>query len=226
LLAGTFASTLPMTRPPANPKVYHIMHVDRLLSVIDDGNLFCDAEMIQRQGCGTTIGMNKIKRRRLQLELESHPGLHVGECVPFYFCPRSVMLFLLYRGNDPDLSYQEGQGPIIHLELDLHEAVEWAKAKGLRWAVTLSNAGAFAFEDRCDLDDLDEIDWNAVAARDWRDPDVKHRKQAEFLIEHRVPWELVRRIGVLSTGTARKALAALEKSDHRPHVQVKTEWYY
>jgi len=215
-----------MTQPPANPKVYHILHVDRLPSIIEDGHLFCDAEIIKRLGCGTNIGMNRIKQRRLQLALESHPGLHVGECVPFYFCPRSVMLYLLYRGNDPDLSYQEGQGPIIHLELDLHEVVKWAEAEKLRWALTLSNAGAFAFEDRCDLTNLNEIDWNAVAARDWRDPDVKHRKQAEFLVEHRVPWNLVKRIGALSKGVALKALAALENATHRPPVELRTDWYY
>jgi ssDNA thymidine ADP-ribosyltransferase, DarT len=80
-----------MTQPPAKPKLYHIVHVDRLPSILAAGHVFCDAVMVQRKECGTTIGMNKIKQRRLQIELDCHPGLHVGECVPFYLCPRSVM---------------------------------------------------------------------------------------------------------------------------------------
>jgi len=72
---------------------------------------------------GTTIGMTAIKTRRLSLPLESHPDLHVGDCVPFYFCPRSVMLYLIHQANHPDLSYRGGQGSIIHLEADLHETV-------------------------------------------------------------------------------------------------------
>ena len=89
--------------PPVSPKIYHIVHVDRLASIVADGFLFSDAEMAQRPVNGTIIGMNDIKARRMnELTLDSHPGLHVGQCVPFYFCPRSVMLFLIYRRN-PEL---------------------------------------------------------------------------------------------------------------------------
>jgi hypothetical protein len=34
---------------PANPRVYHIIHVDRLSSVIADGHLWCDEVMVGRQ---------------------------------------------------------------------------------------------------------------------------------------------------------------------------------
>jgi hypothetical protein len=46
---------------------------------------------------GTTIGMDSIKQRRLTKSLNSHPDLRVGDCVPFYFCPRSVMLYNIYK---------------------------------------------------------------------------------------------------------------------------------
>ena len=66
--------------------------------------------------------MNQIKERRLkELTLSSHPGLHVGDCVPFYFCPRSIMLYLIYRANHPELAYRGGQKPIVHLEADLQQ---------------------------------------------------------------------------------------------------------
>ncbi len=70
---------------PADPKIYHIVHVDRLPSIIADGGLLCDAEIAQREPVGTTIGMNDIKQRRLtELRLNSRADLHVGACVPFY----------------------------------------------------------------------------------------------------------------------------------------------
>jgi hypothetical protein len=73
------------------------------------------------------IGMNNIKQRRLtELTLDSHPGLYVGQCAPFYFCPRSVMLYLIHKRN-PELAYKGGQEPIVHLEADLRDAVAWAK---------------------------------------------------------------------------------------------------
>ena len=70
---------------PAAPKIYHIVHVDRLPSIVADDNLWSDAEIVQRNPPGTTIGMNSIKHRRLhELDLTSRPGLRVGACVPFY----------------------------------------------------------------------------------------------------------------------------------------------
>ncbi len=104
---------------PAQPKIYHIVHMERLPSIISDQYLWCDAKMVGRSQQETTIGMNHIKQRRLhELCLNSHPHLHVGDCVPFYFCPRSIMLYLIYRANDADLQYQDGQDVVIHLEAD------------------------------------------------------------------------------------------------------------
>ncbi|MFA7664976.1 MAG: DarT ssDNA thymidine ADP-ribosyltransferase family protein [Burkholderiaceae bacterium] len=75
---------------PPQPRIYHVAHVDRLPSIVADGFLWCDAEVIRRAPAGTSIGMSRIKQRRLhELRLGSHPHLYVGDCVPFYFCPRS-----------------------------------------------------------------------------------------------------------------------------------------
>jgi hypothetical protein len=210
---------------PAEPKIYRIVHVDRVPSIIADGWLWCDAEIIHRFPPGTTIGMNGIKQRRLnELTLTSHPDLHVGDCVPFYFCPRSIMLYLIHQANHPELVYRGGQGPIVHLEADLRQTVAWAEMQGQRWAFTLSNAGAYYFEDRCDLTQLGEIDWNAVEARKWQR--CKEGKQAEFLIECRFPWELISRIGARSQQVSRQVTTALQAAAHKPRVEIKPEWYY
>ena len=102
------------------------------------------------------------------------------------------MLYVIYMKNHPELVYRGGQGPIVHLEADLRDTVAWADQNRLRWAFTLSNAGSFYFEDRCDLAQLIEIDWDAVEARNW--DNRKESKQAEFLVERAFPWELVERI--------------------------------
>jgi len=181
--------------------------------------------MVQRQGTGTTIGMSRIKARRLnELDLSCHPNLRVGHCAPFYFCPRSVMLFLIYRRND-ELTYQGGQEPIVHLEADLHAAIAWAQKNGRRWAFTLSNAGAYYFEDRSDVASLGEINWDAVQARQWAGS-RKEGKQAEFLIEHAFPWHLVERIGVYSQAYVQPVSKAMQGAAHRPVIEIKRDWYY
>ena len=208
---------------PAHPKIYHIAHVDRLPSIINDKCLWCDAEIIQRSLSGTAIGMNSIKQRRLNKTLSSYPNLRVGDCVPFYFCPRSVMLYLIHQANDDRLAYQDGQGPIIHLQADLQAVVAWANKNGRRWVFTLSNA-AYPGRDRKDLAKLQEINWAAVQAANWKYH--KQEKQAEFLLEYSFPWELVEKIGVKSRAAYDRVANALTANGRRPQIELRRDWYY
>ena len=211
----------------ANPKIYHIVHVDKLASIAADGCLWSDLELAQRPVTGTVIGMNNIKARRMnELRLASHPDLFVGQCVPFYFCPRSVMLYLIHRQNS-ELTYQGGQGPIVHLVADLNAVVEWAQVNGQRWAFSLSNAGSYYFEDRCNLVHLNEINWAAVRENsNWSGSPTKEQKQAEFLIEQQFPWHLVEEIAVINQLTGQQAVQAIAGVAHRPGVQIRPAWYY
>lgn len=208
---------------PSNPKIYHIVHVDRLPSIIESGGLLCDAQMTKYSSKGTTIGMKHLKEMRLKRPLRSHSDLLVGDCVPFYFCPRSIMLFMI-SVKSQSLSYRGGQEPIVHLEADLRQTVAWAEKNNLRWAFTLSNASSRIFQDRCDLNQLNDIDWDAVRATRWTEKKVG--KQAEFLIEQRFPWELVSCIGVLSNRIYSEASVARNAAQHRPPVEIKPKWYY
>ena len=209
---------------PSNTKIYHIVHVDRLPSILADGSLWCDRVIRQRNTQGTTIGMNSIKDRRLSLPLSSHPGLHVGDCVPFYFCPRSVMLYLIYRANHEELAYHGGQEPIVHLEADLNGVVSWADQANHSWAFTTSNAGSNYFTDYSDLGHLNQIDWTAVAANDWAN--CREKKQAEFLVEDSFPWGLVERIGVRSRSIQNSVHGVLRGTSHQPPVTILPGWYY
>jgi hypothetical protein len=112
----------------------------------------------------------------------------------------------------------------------VHEAVAWAAEQRRRWAFTLSNAGARYFEDRSDLAQLDDLDWEAITTRQWSgngvDPFVKERKQSEFLIESEFPWHLVERIGVRSSAIYRQVVNLIAEHEHRPVVEIKPDWYY
>lgn len=170
--------------------------------------------------------MNAIKQNRLKLPVKCHVGDYVGEFVPFYFCPRSIMLYVLHMANQPGLTYRGGQGPIIHLESDLGRVVAWADANKRKWAFSLSNAGASYTQFRSDLNLLSEVNWPAVAATDFRSADIKEGKQAEFLMHESFPWELVERIGVISPGMAQQVSNAMQGRGHRPQVEIKREWYF
>lgn len=200
------------------------MHIDKLDSVLRSGGLLPDSEVMKHQLAGTVIGMNHIKQRRLnELRLQSYPNLYVGQCVPFYFCPRSVMLFLIDRKNI-ELLYTCGQAPVIHLEADFHKTIDWAAKWSFRWAFTLGNAGAKLFEDRADVNLLHELDWAAINATNWKD--CRDAKQAEFLVERGFPWPLVERIGVYDQERYTMVMERLQHEQHKPIVSIEKNWYY
>ncbi len=216
-----------MSRTALRPKLYHITHVDNLAGIVADDCLVSDATMLARRGPAQEIGLSTIKRRRVEeLKVSCHSGTMVGDYVPFYFCPRSVMLFVIHCANHPELSYRGGQDPIVHLEADLQTVIRWAEHNSIRWAFSLSNAGAYYTEFRCREDELDSLDWAAIAATDFRAPEVKERKQAEFLVHSSFPFGLVERIGVRSNAIKQRALAALTRSIHKPAVELRTDWYF
>lgn len=215
-----------MSNPPERPKIYHITHVDNLAGIVAAGGLFSDSRVARDGGPSSMIGMPTIKERRLRLPVGCHPGRRVGEFVPFYFCPRSIMLYVISCGNHPSLTYRGGQRPIVHLQADLHETVEWADDQGVAWAYSLSNAGAAYAQFRNRLHDLGDIDWDAVQNSDFREPDVKESKQAEFLVDGFFPWHLVELVGVYSSALLDQVRLVLPPSAVRPSVAIRGDWYY
>ena len=110
-------------RIPRRPKIYHITHGANLQGIVDAGGLFADSERV-RGVPPRRVGMSEVVARRKQLPVPCHPATCVGDYVPFHFCPRSVMLYVISRGNHPSLTYSAGQEPIVHLEADLYTVVD------------------------------------------------------------------------------------------------------
>lgn len=210
----------------SHPQVYHITHIDNLAGILRDGALLSDAAMTNRGGPSSVIGMSGIKARRLQLLVYCHAGTKVGEYVPFYFCPRSIMLFVIHKGNHPNLAYRGGQGAILHLEADVLRIIAWASSIGRKWAISLGNASTRYARFECTANALGLLNWQAIANNDFTDPDVSEGKQAEFLVHESFPWTLVDRIGVQNQRMRQRVRQVVQSSSHRPSVDVLPSWYF
>ena len=140
------------------------------------------------------------------------------------------MLYLLHMGNHKGVDYKDGQQNIIHLVADAYNVIEWASQYQVRWAMTLSNAASFYFEDRSTIAGFDEINWQAVSATKWAgngvSREIKEGKQAEFLIEKSFPWQFVENIGVFSDNIGNQVIRMLSGNEYRPEVSIKRDWYY
>lgn len=208
---------MPGTVPP-NPSIFHITHVGNLPSIIAHGCLWSDGQRIARALAPTNIGYSHIKARRLNRPVRVGNGGNLGDYVPFNFCPRSVMLFVVSRGHQ---DYGGGQDEIVHLV----SSVDTANALVKPWAFTDQHADlAYAsyFNSRAKLN---EVDWNVMPLAQWGGNDeVKAKRQAEFLVRDSFPWSAVEHIGVKSAAVAAKVQALLPSG--MPPVAVQASWYY
>jgi len=168
------------------------------------------------------IGHTHIKARRLNRNVPVGPQGTVGDYVPFYFAPRSPMLFAISRGNVA--GYTAGQQPVIYL-CSSTEAVDAAK---LPWVFTEGHADMGYTDFFDDLKDLEKIDWKLMTAKYWNatpeDPDRSRRRQAEFLVKTFFPWKLVKQIAVYGNATAKIVNDILE--GNAPPIVIQQGWYY
>ncbi|MCE2572665.1 type II toxin-antitoxin system toxin DNA ADP-ribosyl transferase DarT [Motilimonas eburnea] len=199
-------------------KVSHITHIDNLASVLSHGCLWSDAKRIELGLINRNIGYSHIKNRRLVRPVTVAAGGTLGQYVPFNFCPRSVMLFVIHKGHE---DYQDGQERVLHLISDTD-------------SIRLTNEHCFFTDIHADLDYAEQIDdferlgeldiARIIREKYWQD--FKEEKQAEFLAFEFVPWHAIAQIGVKTQEIADEVDLLLNGAQHRPEVVVRPEWYY
>jgi hypothetical protein len=203
---------------PANPRLFHITHVENVPSILAHGRLWSDSQRIRRNLVTTNIGYSHIKQRRLGRPVTTPFGGKLGDYVPFNFCPRSVMLYVVSRGHD---EYAGGQEEIVHLVSSVNTAI----ALNTPWAFTDLHADLRYATYYTSLDKLSEVDWTVMPLAYWsRDDDTKQKRQAEFLVHESFPWSAVELIGVKNAASAAKLRPLL--AGGAPPVAIRPDWYY
>ncbi len=204
--------------------IYHITHLRNLASILIQGGLCCDVLTAERALNPISIAHSHIKERRARRQVPVAAGGTLADYVPFYFAPRSPMLYVINRGAVA--GYTEGQHPIVHLVASAERVAQ----EGLLFAFTDGHADMVISRFFEDLQALDQIDWKVMQATFWNDTDEdgdrKRRRQAEFLVHRFFPWTLIQAIGVISTQMAHEVQQILHASTHHPQVTVNQRWYY
>jgi hypothetical protein len=204
--------------------IYHITNINNLPDILRYGGLFCDSEMDRRGIKSVCIAYGALKERRAKTRVPVAAAGTLADYVPFYFCPRSPMLYAIHCGSVEN--YQRGQNEIIHLV----SSVEKNDSADRRWCFTDGHAVEAITSFYETLNDLDKIDWNVTSSWSWgnkdNDLDRKRRKQAEFLTHEFFPWDLVDSIGVMDNNRKSEVERMMESNPHQPPVAVMLDWYY
>jgi hypothetical protein len=214
--------------PSTDHWLYHFTHLDNLPSIRATRHLSCD--VTARTGLmGVEVGARDIKERRRRRVVPISPGGHVGDYVPFYFAPRSPMLYRIacdHRDAIPD-RYQGGDRPLVYLVTTIDAVL----GEALDWVATDGNAATATTEFTSDLVALETlVDWPLMGMKRWNgteeDPDRQRRRLAEFLVHRRVPLSLIRWVATYDESYKAQVSALMAGSPLAGRIITRPDWYY
>jgi hypothetical protein len=208
-----------------NKSIYHITHLKNLSSIIATDGLKSSRSLEQQEINYQNIAHATIQSRRRSFHVPCGPKKSIHDYIPFYFSPRSPMLFSIHKGNVD--GYDDGQEPVIHLCTTI-ETVDQAERSSFVFTDGHAIMSNSQFYD--DLVDLYKIDWKIMKKKYWadtpEDPDRKRRRQAEFLVYKFFPWKLITDIGVMTANIQKEIAQIVRESSHQPNIEVRRNWYY
>ena len=223
--------------PSANAtRLFHITAVANLPAICRAGAL-----VSKNAGAAAGVAYQNIAHAGAQSARSARrapvpPGGLVHDFVPFYFAPRSPMLSAIHTGKVVGCTL--AQEDVVHFETTVAQAT----ADGEDFVFYDRNATLAFSTPYTDLSRLqDGIAWDLLTEPPCLDGFCKYfmnrhqperyadrmeRRQAEFLVRHRLALARFTRVGVCNAAKAAEVLAILQQAGVPLAVEVKTDWYF
>lgn len=207
--------------------VFHFTHVDHLPTVITHG-LLSDSAAQARGVLTTEVGNHAIKDQRRQRAVSLPPAGAVADYVPFYFAPRSPMMFSISQGNVS--TYQGGTARLVYLVSTLEHLHQLGHGPVLTDRNAALHYAEYRAFDPADPVGDDFIDWTLMLNKYWNntadEPQRRERRMAEALVHKRVTWDAITMIGTQSDIVATEVRATIGAAGLRIPVDVRPDWYF
>ena len=242
---GIIMSSKIYTAPNPTP-IFHMLTIENFKNVLCYGGLLCRNLLVSSGIKCDDISYGNIQERRHQIYVNDPPGGTLHDYVPFYFAPRSPMLYTLMCGNVRSNFEQKN---VIYLVTSAQKVA----ASGMEYV--FYNAHAIMALATCfnTLSDLNKIDWkifleypiynntgyNLVTlpipayCTQWSDiadkPEYANRKslrQAEFNVKNKVDINLFDCIVTHNIAKQKEVEDLLLKYGISIPVFVVPSWYY
>jgi hypothetical protein len=216
-------------------RIFHITPICNLPSIAKRKKLYSKT-LLQKRNIGHgNIAYQGAQGKRATKLVAKPPGGVLHDYVPFYFAPRSPMLFTINKGNVPDCPHR--QEDIVHLMTTVEAVIE----AGLTYVFYDYNATLDFSTCYGDGKDLSKIDWELFHELPSLDGYCKYwlsnlnnpryvlrmeTRQAEFLIHKSVPLELITMIGTYDEAKAEAVREILDEAGIELPVEAKPDWYF
>lgn len=202
-----------------NKLLYHITHINNFESIIKQGSLWSHALIKQHRIHYKDVANQDIQSRRERTLIPVGTGDYLHDYVPFYFAPRSPMLYSLKMRSIP-------QEDLVYFMTN----TETIQKHSLHFIFTDAHAIRRLTNFYTDLENLNQIDWDVMQASLWMDtdddPNRKARRQAEFLVYNEVPLSACIGIAVYHPQMKQRVEEMLEYVGLSLPVAVRRHFYF
>ena len=216
-------------------RVFHITAICNLPSIVKAKALYAKAVLKRKKMEYGNIAYQGAQGKRATKLVEKPPGETLHDYVPFYFAPRSPMLFTINNGNVPDCPHR--QPDIVHLVTTVETITEnELPFVFYDYNATLSIATCYN-----DLTDLKRINWPLFYESPCLDGYCKYwnsrrdipkyflrqeTRQAEFLVHRKVPLKLITMVAAYNEEKVAEVRQIFEGAGIELPVQAKSAWYF
>lgn len=202
-------------------RIYHIQNIQHILQ-----NGLCTKHHPKASKDFISIGNSEIIQVRDDTLVRIDNYGYIGEYVPFYFTPKSMMLLNILTGFHKPIVKQYPKEEIIVIRCLIND---------------LSNACKFFFTDGQanektmtkhynDINKLHKVDWDIIQKsdfkRDGNDTDKTRRYQAEFLVHEHVPVNKIESINVYNEKAANFIQKEVAKTDILIPIRITKTYFF
>jgi hypothetical protein len=163
--------------------IFRITHIENVPWILDHGLHSRSSEVLDPDF--REIGNPDLISRRAARPVPVAPGGTLADYVPFYFSPRTPMLYNICTGY-----HGMRRTPVSEIAI-LVSSVRILTDRGIPYVLTDRHAYLATAEYSNDLHGLDRIDWEILRNRDFKrsdeDPGKMERYQAEALVHRHLP---------------------------------------
>lgn len=202
--------------------IFRIVHRDNIPWILDHG-LHCK-NSTTRDPNFVDIGNPDLISKRDKHPVVPAPSGTLSDYVPFYFTPFSPMLYNIKTGWG-GIRKRENREIVIVVS-SLHNL----KDRNVPFLFSDRHAYLAAAQFYSDLARLDQIDWNMLQRRDFKndpdDPSKKERYQAEALVHKHLPVEAISGFVCYDDSALGLLTTALTARQQATKVLKKSEWYF
>jgi hypothetical protein len=207
---------------PENPRIFRITHVQNVPWILQHG-LHCKTSAVVDPNF-VAIGMPDLIERRSTRMVPLLPGGCLGDYVPFYFTPYSIMMYNIKTGYNNIIKRANDEIAILVSSIP--------RLQELSLPFVFTNAHAYMQEAEffSDPSQLGRVDWELLRSRDFKrdaeDPGRQGRYQAEALVYKHVPVDALLGIACFDAATETTLAAVVARQGLTTPVKVIPEWYF